>query len=203
MQATLFGTETVVLDDPATNTKITYHPSYLPRHDAATLLAWLRVNAPWQREMPTVYGKTFELKRQTCAFGDADLAYHYSGVSRVAVPWPEILKPLADRLADTFQAPFNFGLCNLYPDGEASIGKHADDEREIVKDSPIVGLSLGAERDFVLYDAAEKRVAKVALEHGSIVVMHGATQRHYKHAVPKRLQVKSPRVSVTFRVLVT
>jgi alkylated DNA repair dioxygenase AlkB len=106
-----------------------------------------------------------------------------------------------ERLWVDIGALFNFGLCNLYPDGDASIGRHADAESDIVRDSPIVGLSLGATRDFFLYRRKGERVGQVALEHGSIVVMEGSTQRHFEHAVPPRRRVANPRISVTFRVM--
>lgn len=193
----------VVLDDMPTGARVSYQAGYLPRGAADDLFAWMSAHAPWQREAPVIFGKPHEVRRRTCAIGEPGLTYRYSGVDRIAVAWPELMHAVVVRLRRELGAPFNFGLCNLYPDGEASIGKHADAERDIVRDSPIVGLSLGAARDFVLYDRREQRVAEVALEHGSIVVMEGGTQRHFKHAVPARKRVREPRINITFRVLVT
>ena len=191
-----------ILDDELNGARITYHAGYLARTEADTLFRWMSENAPWQREAPIIFGKPREVRRRTCSFGEAGIRYSYSGVERVALAWPELLRPVVPRLNEEIGAHFSFGLCNLYPDGDASIGKHQDAERDIVRDSPIVGLSLGSTRDFVLYDRSDRRVSEVALEHGSIVVMWGTTQRHYKHAVPPRKRVREPRVSVTFRVMV-
>jgi alkylated DNA repair dioxygenase AlkB len=194
-----------ILVDVTRGARVTYHPGYVPREEADLLLARM-MDAPWQREAPVIFGKAREVRRRTCALGDDGLVYRYSGLDRVALPWPAELVALLQRLRVDFDRRLNFGLCNLYPDGDASIGKHADAESDIVRDSPIVGLSLGAERDFVLFESAggrEQRAAEVALEHGSVVVMWGSTQRFYKHAVPARRRCREPRVNITFRCLIS
>ena len=192
-----------VLDAPELGARVTYQPAYLEPAHADALLAWLLERAGWQTEAPVIFGKAREVRRRTCAFGDTGLVYRYSGIDRVAVPWPEVLELVLERLRRDVDPRLNFGLGNLYPDGDAAIGKHSDAESDIVRDSPIVGLSVGAERDFVLYDRANQRVAELTLEHGSIVVMWGSTQRNYKHAVPARRRCRAPRVNITFRCLTT
>jgi alkylated DNA repair dioxygenase AlkB len=193
----------LILEDGSRGARITYHPNYLDQGAADALFNWMLDDTPWQREAPVVFGKAHEVSRRTFAYGTPGLVYRYSGVDRIAVAWPNLLVSIVDRLREDLGTQFNFGLCNLYPDGDASIGKHADAEVDIVRDSPIVGLSLGVTRDFFLYDRADKRLAQVALEHGSLVVMWGTTQRHFKHAVPIRKRVKEPRINITFRVMKT
>lgn len=196
----------IIIDDQRLGAHVEYHPAYLDGPAADALLAWMLALAPWQREAPVIFGKPREVRRRTCAFGDPGLVYRYSGIDRVAIPWPDPLLPALERLRRDVDARLNFGLGNLYTDGDAYVGKHADAEGDIVRDSPIVGLSVGAQRDFVLYGQhgdAERRVADIALEHGSIIVMAGSTQRYFKHAVPPRRRCRLPRVSVTFRCLMT
>jgi DNA oxidative demethylase len=194
-----------VLDAPALASRITYHPAFLPRGEADTLFAGMLWNTPWQTERPIVCGKPREVRRRTCAYGATDgLTYGYSGLDQLALPWPAHLLPVLTRLEADTGAHFNFGLCNLYPDGLARIGRHADDEDDLVPGSPIAGLSLGAARDFFVYDrATRKRVASITLEHGSLIVMWGSAQRHFQHAVPKRTHLREPRISVTFRIVKT
>ena len=43
---------------------------------------------------------------------------------------------------------------------------------------------------------------KWTLENGSLVVMQGQTQQHWKHQIPKEAKVKDSRISLTFRQLV-
>ncbi len=201
-QARILATETsTVFSDLETKSWVTHHRDYLPRDEAGALFAWMQENTPWQVEAPIIMGKPREARRRTCAYGVPGLSYRYSGLDRVALAWPDIVRPLLGRLNDDFGVAFNFALCQLYPDGQAGIGTHADDERDLVKNSPIVGLSLGATRDFILENRKGERAAAVTLEHGSAVVMWGATQRHYRHSVPPRKRVKTPRVSLTFRVM--
>lgn len=183
----------IILDSADLGYCVDYEPDFLAAVEADKLLAWMLASAPWQDEQVTVFGKTHTVRRKSCAFGSDGLKYTYSGVTRTALPWPDTLRAIVDRLG-----AFNFGLCNLYPDGQAKLGAHADNEPEIVRDSTIVGVSLGSARDFVLSDASGTQ-AKVSLGHGSAIFMRGTTQRHLKHAVPARLKVREPRVSITFR----
>jgi alkylated DNA repair dioxygenase AlkB len=39
------------------------------------------------------------------------------------------------------------------------------------------------------------------LEHGSLLVMSGATQHHWRHALPKTRRSIGPRVNLTFRLV--
>lgn len=180
---------------------VTYHPGYLNRRHSDELLTWMLDCAPWENDRPMVFGKIREVKRQTCAFGDKGVTYTYSGMQKSCNDWPQLLDHVLTSLMHDTSTWFNFALANHYPDGSAGIGKHADDEKDIVKGSPIVGLSLGHTRDFILYQDG-KKVASVPLQHGSLIVMWGETQQHYKHAVPVRAGVKAPRVSITFREIV-
>ncbi len=195
------ATAELVIDCPERDARVTYQPGYLERPAADALLAWMLRHTPWQREAPFVFGRVHAVRRQSFAYGEAGARYRYSGVERSAEAWPAALGPLVRRLCEELRAPFNFGLCNLYPDGDAQLGRHADAEAEILRDSPIAALSLGAARDFLLYDGDGRRVAARSLAHGSLLVMWGASQRCFKHAIPRRRRVCAPRVSITFRAL--
>jgi len=39
------------------------------------------------------------------------------------------------------------------------------------------------------------------LEAGSLLVMHGVTQDHWHHALPKTKKVTRPRINLTFRTM--
>lgn len=194
----------ILIQDVERNCLVTYHRNYLGESQANVLLARM-LNAPWETETPIVFGKPRTVKRKTCAFGAEGLTYGYSGMTKTARPWIEGGGSIIDIRFQLHQDTswfYNFVLCNLYPDGEAAIGAHADDEEDIEPGSPIVGVSLGASRDFILTDKATgERVTSVELEHGSALVMWEDTQKHYKHALPARKRVKEPRVSLTFRVM--
>ena len=65
----------------------------------------------------------------------------------------------------------------------------------------IASVSLGATRRFELRPLPKGDTRGLALEHGSLLVMSGETQRCWKHQVPKETTVRAPRVNVTFRAI--
>jgi alkylated DNA repair dioxygenase AlkB len=107
--------------------------------------------------------------------------------------------------------PFNFVLMNLYAPAD-SIGKHSDDERDLVEGAGIFSVSLGRARLFCLEpkgggSGARGPLVSQRLAHGSAVWMTGLTQRAYKHHVPAekmRAGETGPelRVNLTFRCVV-
>src|SRR5262245_48066486 len=94
-------------------------------------------------------------------------------------------------------------LANRYRDGRDSIGLHADDERELGDDPVVATVSVGAARRFVLKarQKADGPGRDLELEHGSLVIMGGTCQRHYVHGVPRQLEVRDERISLTVRRL--
>ena len=95
---------------------------------------------------------------------------------------------------------FNYCLLNNYPDGASNIGMHADDERDL--NGPIASVSIGAERffDFASQNDPSDKL-RLTLQHGSLVVMGGDTQKNYKHGIPVQKRIKDRRINLTFRVV--
>jgi alkylated DNA repair dioxygenase AlkB len=92
---------------------------------------------------------------------------------------------------------YNAVLCNLYRDGNDSVGLHADAEPEM---GPVIAsVSLGAERIFRLKRKNGSVAFLERLPHGSLFVMAGDTQKHFKHEAPKEPRVTQPRINLTFR----
>lgn len=91
------------------------------------------------------------------------------------------------------------------------MGYHRDDEGELDKLAPIASLSLGQTRDFVFQHADARRskphkqdvpVLKLALNHGSLLMMNPPTNRHWYHALPKRKNSPGVRINLTFRTMI-
>ena len=96
--------------------------------------------------------------------------------------------------------PFDSVLANLYRDGRDSMGWHSDDEAELGAAPVIASLSLVRTRRFLLKHRLDPApVTALALPHGSLLVMAGATQRNYQHALPRTTRVTQPRINLTFR----
>jgi alkylated DNA repair dioxygenase AlkB len=183
--------------------KVTYQKDFLPSLKARRYLVRLVQEVPWEREY--VRGKS--ARRRVCAYGEPGLSYRYAGGRKQARDWSgsATLQKLRRKVEKATGKSFNFVLLNLYQDGQDRIGYHADDETDLVPNSTIASVSLGAERDFLLKaESAEAKVLtpdtfKKRLGHGSLLLMEGATQKHYKHAVPARAQQTGTRVNATFR----
>jgi alkylated DNA repair dioxygenase AlkB len=89
---------------------------------------------------------------------------------------------------------------NLYRDGRDGMGWHADDELELGRDPVIASVSFGAPRRFCLRHRRRKdQRLDVSLGNGSLLLMAGATQHQWVHAVPKTAIPVGQRVNLTFR----
>src|SRR6478735_5641193 len=98
---------------------------------------------------------------------------------------------------------YNSVLCNLYRDGRDSMGWHSDDEAELGPQPCIASLSLGATRRFRLRHRRDpEQRLELDLVSGSLLLMTGATQRNYRHDLPKSARVTKPRINLTFRAIV-
>ena len=95
---------------------------------------------------------------------------------------------------------FNVCLLNYYQDGSQRIGWHSDRE-ELGRSTPIVSISLGASRQFLIRsktDGIHDR-ASITMTNGSMIVMENICQLKYLHSVPKESEVKEGRINLTFR----
>jgi alkylated DNA repair dioxygenase AlkB len=97
-------------------------------------------------------------------------------------------------------------LANYYRDGQDGMGFHRDAEPELgpsPEDRWIASLSLGAVRRFVIAHAKRKSDRhEFALGAGTLLVMRGTTQTHYRHAAPKTARSVGARLNLTFRHVV-
>jgi alkylated DNA repair dioxygenase AlkB len=181
---------------------VRYEPRWLAVDEADALMRALRADVDWTQGAIAMFGREVPEPRLTAWFGDAD--YTYSGRTMRAAPWPASLAALQARLERAAGAPFNAVLLNLYRDGSDSMGLHADDEPELGTNPVIASVSLGAERRFVLVPkkkAARDRALEVTLAHGSLLVMAGSCQHHYRHGLPKQPGA-GERINLTFRKIV-
>ena len=185
--------------------------AFVGRDEAYQALDALLGEVPWETRHIVLFGRSIPQPRLVSWHGDLGAAYTYSGVRNEAAPWTPRLAELRDRVRAALGVPFNSVLCNLYRDGHDSMGLHADDEPELGPEPVIASLSLGATRRFFL---VHRRGAKggprvnIPLVHGSLLVMAGATQRWYRHGVPKEASASSPavhqpRINLTFRLIRT
>ena len=156
----------------------------------------------WQQDSLKLYGKAIPLPRLTAWYGDPGAAYTYSGIKSEPNPWVDGLLRLKERIEALVGSTFNSVLLNWYRDGQDSLSWHADDEKELGPDPVIASANFGATRDFQLRrnDDHDQKLT-LPLRHGTLLVMRGELQRHWRHAVPKRANVSGSRFNLTFRTI--
>jgi len=163
--------------------------------------AMLRAEVPWARDELVMFGRRVVTAREVAWHGDAGLSYRYSGVTKHPHPWFPGLEALRSLVASLAGTRFNSCLLNLYHDGSQGMGWHSDDESEIVPESCIASLSLGAARKFVFRHKRSRDQVRIVLEHGGLLLMRGPTQTHWHHTLPKSKSVTQERINLTFRLM--
>jgi alkylated DNA repair dioxygenase AlkB len=79
---------------------------------------------------------------------------------------------------------------------------HSDGEKDLKENGAIGSMSFGAERKFAFKHKETKEKVSLVLEHGSLLVMTGRTQKNWLHRLPPTKLVSTPRVNLTFRTIV-
>lgn len=183
--------------------EVMYYGPVLGYEQAAKYFNDLMTGVPWQNDEVVVMGERIQAKRKVAWYGDKGQKYTYSGTTRTGIPWNNNLLTLNSLVEEKAGASFNSCLLNLYETGDVGVSWHSDDETMLGKEPVIASLSLGAARKFSLKHKKTKQSLSVWLENGSLLVMKGATQIHWLHCVPKTKKVNKPRISLTFRTIVT
>ena len=181
-----------------------YLPGFLGPADADELLAALLAEVPWQRPVVQIFGRTFRSPRLAAWYGDTGAVYRYSGLVNEPLPWLPGLAVLRRQIEHRLGQTFNSVLLNFYRDGADSMGWHRDDEPELGENPIIASISLGGIRRFVLQHSRQANMRRLELrpEHGSLLLMCGATQHFWRHCVPKTRKAVAPRLNLTFRRIV-
>jgi alkylated DNA repair dioxygenase AlkB len=190
---------------PIPGAEVYYDDRFLPPEEATQLFNTLLSKCAWERHRAS-FGHT--VPRDEVYYGEPGTRYTYSRREYKPLPWiPELLS-LKARVEEATpvsayanlsvpRTGYNAVLCNLYRDGNDSVGLHADAEPEM---GPVIAsVSLGAERLFRLKEKGGTVAFSEQLPHGSLLIMAGKTQKNLKHEVPKEPGVTQPRINLTFR----
>jgi alkylated DNA repair dioxygenase AlkB len=187
---------------PIDDADIQFMPHLFPPEEANYLFDALLHSIEWRHDEILIHGKKILQPRLTAWYGDAGTYYRYSGLPLTPNPWTDLLLRLKARVEKVTAWRYNSVLLNLYRDGKDSVGWHSDDESELGHEPVIASVSLGQTRTFQLKSKRRAGIAtKMELTHGSLLLMRGATQRNYVHAVLKSSRVNGPRINLTFRTI--
>jgi alkylated DNA repair dioxygenase AlkB len=191
------------IEVPLTDGQLWFWPSAFDAATADRFLAALRSGIAWQQEEILIFGERRRVPRLVAWHGDTDATYVYSGTRHDPRPWTADLQAIRVRVESLTGHSFNAVLLNRYRDGRDGMGWHADDEPELGPDPVIASVSFGATRRFRLRHRRNRaEPVTLPLEHGSLLLMAGATQRHWLHAVPKTVVPVGERINLTFRRIV-
>jgi alkylated DNA repair dioxygenase AlkB len=100
---------------------------------------------------------------------------------------------------------FRYAACflNGYENERDALGWHADDSEEIDTTKPIAVITVGNGRAIQFMEKEFGEKVEVFLEPGSLLLMHSGMQQTHLHRIPKVGHKVGPRISLTYRGLVT
>ncbi len=182
--------KTVELQDGG---KLLYDDAFLPGDVADRYFHELRDQIAWEQK-PGIFRHM--QPRLIASYGEAGIAYRYSGVDNVALAWTATLIEIKKRI-EAVQGEYNFCLLNRYRSGSDSMGWHADDEPEM--GNVIGSLSLGATRKFRIRHNTTRETQTFLVGNGTLIIMAGDMQQHWQHAVPKTKLEVGERINLTYR----
>ncbi|KAM8970668.1 alpha-ketoglutarate-dependent dioxygenase alkB homolog 3 isoform X2 [Sarcophilus harrisii] len=194
---------------PTGTSRIRLFPNFIDSEEADWIFEQLCQDIPWKQRTGNREGMSYLQPRLTAWYGE--LPYTYSRITMEPNPqWHPVLSMLKSRIEESTGHTFNSLLCNLYRNDKDSVDWHSDDEPSLGRCPVIASLSLGATRTFEMrkkppaeengdYTYVEK--VKIPLDHGTLLMMEGATQADWQHRVPKEYHSKEARVNLTFRTV--
>lgn len=178
-------------------------PHFFTTEEASAYFQELLDATAWEQRSIKLFGKEHPQPRLTAWYADAGVHYTYSGLEWAPSPWTSLLQGMRSRVEAAAGHAFNSVLVNLYRDGSDSMGWHSDDEPELGPNPTIASVSLGEARSFHLKpkqpEHGERK--RLVLGHGSLLIMGGRLQHHWKHQIPKSKRPLAARINLTFRFI--
>lgn len=202
-QIDLFGSNELQDGTPIVvpNGEYIYYSAFFDKKTADGYLEQFTNTIQWKQESMNMYGKQVKFPRLTSWYGDGDKPYSFSGITLNPHPWTTELLEIKRLIEPLCEVQFNSVLLNLYRDGNDSISWHTDAEKELGMNPLIASVNFGAERKFQIRHNKTQETHDILIKHGSLLIMRGELQHHWKHQVPKQKGITKPRVNLTFRVI--
>lgn len=181
---------------------ITYYPNFFNTEDSNLYLKNLLKTINWQQDTITVYGKKHLQPRLTAFYADNGKTYKYSNIIMQPHTFKNDLLKIKNKIETKLKIKFTSCLANLYRNGNDGNGWHADNEKELGKNPIIASVTFGAERSFQFKHKTNKLLkTKLTLQHGSLLLMQGETQKNWLHQIPKTKKNIGKRINLTFRII--
>ena len=181
---------------------VEYYGALVPLHEADYFFEKLLNKIKWKNDEAVIMGKRITTKRKVAWYGDKPFTYTYSKTTKSALPWIKELLVLKRLVEEKTDESYNSCLLNLYHTGAEGMAWHSDSEKDLKHNGAIASLSLGENRKFSFKHKQSKETVSLVLQHGSLIVMKGITQKHWLHSLPPTKKVSTPRINLTFRTIV-
>jgi alkylated DNA repair dioxygenase AlkB len=181
---------------------VNYYGKLFTQGEATKYLDCLLSTIEWKNDEAFMFGKHIVTKRKVAWYGDMSFEYTYSNKTKQALFWTTELLELKGVIEERIGEQFNSCLLNLYHDGSEGMAWHSDAEKNLKNNGAIASVSFGAERKFEFRHKETKETVSLMLEHGSLLIMKGATQTNWLHRLPLSKKISSARVNLTFRTIV-
>jgi alkylated DNA repair dioxygenase AlkB len=152
-----------------------------------TLCEELVRDVPWGQHRRRMYERVVDEPRLTWRAGDG----------QHDMPHPA-LKMVGEALERVYGVPLVGPGLNYYRDGRDSVAFHGDRELRHLDDTLVAILTLGATRPFLVRPLGGGRSLDFRPASGDLLVMGGACQALFEHAVPK-IASCGPRLSASWR----
>ncbi len=181
--------------------EVYYLPDFYTTAEADLIYHQLLEEIDWEEKAIKIFGRVVLQPRKIAWYGDDGVIYTYSNLTQVAKAWTPTLLLLREKIEKFSGKNFNSVLLNLYRNDQDSMGWHSDNEKELGVNPLIASLSFGNPRIFQLKHESRPLKTSLLLENGSLLLMGGETQHHWKHQLPKRRALCGPRINLTFRMV--
>jgi alkylated DNA repair dioxygenase AlkB len=177
-----------------------YIPSFLSKQEAGDFFSYLQQNVPWEQGKIKLFGKKILEPRLSAFYADSNVSYNYSNRKLSGLSWPLEIDSVKRKIETLSGQYFNTCLINRYRNGRDSMGWHSDNEKELGPSPIIASLNLGETRDFQIKSRVDsKEKLQIQLNNGDLLIMKAGFQENFLHQIPKRLNIDSERINLTFR----
>jgi len=193
-----------IVTDIGDNSKVTYIENWLSDEEATKLFNFCK-GMEWRQER---YNAKVLVPRLTAFIADVGVNYRYSGLLHKGEGFTIFWRELLNKLDEDWKTRYhNSILFNCYRNENDSIGLHSDDEPELGENPQVITLSLGETRQLEMQHKTSRSFPGkfgnlyFDLAHGSLFIMEGECQKHWKHGIKKAASPKGMRISLTFRMM--
>lgn len=179
---------------------IDYISNFLSEEQSIKLMNSLTTSAEvkWTHGIYNMFGKNVKTPRLLWSMRNKNGAVNDKYTVTDSGEWISDVETVKNIIEKKDERIITYAQLNWYKNGNDYIGWHSD--KEVANGDKIYSLSLGATRKFVLKHKKTKKKYEIELKNGSLLMMnYEASNKIYKHALPKQLSVNGDRINVTFR----